>query len=120
MKDFIISVSGNRARQQKKIGLALEGKPQLKSSLSKIKDMTEPVAHFLQVGIHQQEKMGMFFIGLSMAFLSTVIFYKEQKLQKTSTILLMQIIAPSYMLKSTNQPTKFYFLLLLFCLCSDF
>lgn len=35
MKDFIVSVSGNRARQQTKIGLGLEGKPQLKSSLSK-------------------------------------------------------------------------------------
>lgn len=58
MKDFIVSVSGNRARQQKKLDLGLEGKPQLKSSLSKIREMTEPVAHFLQVGIHQQEKNG--------------------------------------------------------------
>ena len=58
MKDFIVSVSGNRAGQHKKLDLGIEGKPQLKSSLSKIREMTEPVAHFLQVGIHQQEKRG--------------------------------------------------------------
>lgn len=58
MKDFIVRVSENRAGQQKKLGLGLEGRPQLKSCLSKIREMTESVGHFLQVGIHQQEING--------------------------------------------------------------
>lgn len=54
-KAFIVSVPGNRTGQQRKIGLGLglEGKLQLKSSLGKIREVTEQEAHFLQVSIHQ-------------------------------------------------------------------
>lgn len=62
--NFILSVSGNRAGQQGKISLSLEGKPQLKSSFSEIRETTEPAAHFLQVSLHQQEKMVLFFVRI--------------------------------------------------------